>query len=170
MRHLLALLLLASGVAAAQEGGVRVAYVDMQRLIDSAPQVIAANARLAREFAARDAQIKADEAKLREMDERLRRDAPLLTRDAAAALQQEADTLRRALERSKSRLNDEFRARSQQETDRAWPLISEAVADYAREHGYDLVVHSPVIYVSGRIDITDRVLDQLRRDSEQAKP
>ena len=37
-------MLFAVGPAFAQEGGGRIAYVDMQRLIDSAPQVVAARA------------------------------------------------------------------------------------------------------------------------------
>jgi len=58
----------------------------------------------------------------------------------------------------------------QQETDNAWPLIEEAVADYAREQGFDLVLPGPVLYASGRIDITDRVLDRLRQSTQSAPP
>jgi len=171
MRRLLALLLLLGpGAAMAEEGGTRIAYVDMQRLLDSAPQVTAAQARLTREFAARDLALKADQAKLRAMEDKLRRDTPLMSREAAATLQQETETLRRAVARTRARLDEELKTRTQEEIDRAWPAITEAVADYAREHGYDLVVPSPVIYVSGRIDITDRVLEQLRQTAEAPAP
>ena len=38
------------------------------------------------------------------------------------------------------------------------------MTDLATEEGFDLIVPSPVIFASGRIDITDRVLDRLKRD------
>ena len=86
------------------------------------------------------------------------------------SLQRQADALRRSVERTRQRLREELRTRSEQEIDRTWPLINDAVADYAREQGYDLVVHSPVVYVSGRIDITDAVLERMRRDFGATAP
>lgn len=149
------------GAVQAQEP-TRVAYVDMQRLLDSAPQVAEARDRLARGFAVRDKLLKDDEARLRQMEARLREQAALLSADEAAQLAQETDALRRSVERTRTRLREELGSGVQGEVDRAWPAINEVVAEYARDHGYDLVVSSPVIYVSGRIDITDRVLDRLR--------
>ena len=43
--------------------------------------------------------------------------------------------------------------------------INEAVVEFAREQGYDLIVPSPVVYASPKADITDRILDRLRRQS-----
>jgi outer membrane protein len=57
-----------------------------------------------------------------------------------------------------------LRSRTEEEIDRAFPKISDAVAEYARAQGYDLVLSSPVVYASGRVDITDAVLDQLQND------
>lgn len=148
----------------AQQAASRVGYVDMQRLIDSAPHVLAARERLRAEFDARDRELTIEEARLAELDARLRDEGPAMAAEARDTLQRQADALRRSIERTQQRLRDELDARSREEIDRAWPLIIEAVSDYAREAGYDLVVQSPVIYVSGRIDITERVLERLRQD------
>lgn len=146
---------LLSTAAFAQESAVRIAYVDMQRLIDSAPQIVQGRARLTREFAAADAQLKLDERRLADLEsQRDDQNSP----DIAI----QADALRRSIERSRARLREEMATRVQQETDSAWPVIEAAVADYARDQGYDLIVQGPVLYASGRIDVTDRILDQLR--------
>lgn len=150
--------------ALAQPAPTRVGYVDMQRLLDSAPQVLAANARLKREFDARDAELTADQARLAELDSRLASGGA----ENAEALQRQADSLRRSVERTRQRLRDELRTRSDEEVDKTWPLINEAVADYAREQGYDLIVPSPVVYVSGRIDITDDVIERMRREFNES--
>ena len=156
----LAVLLLAAAAAPAQDAA-RIAYVDMKRLLDNAPQLVEANARLTREFQARDQRVEADRRRLAELEARQRS----ATGSAATALAGEITTLRRSVERTEQRLREELQKRLDEELDLAFPRMSEAVADYAREQGYDLVVQSPVIYASGRIDITDAVLDRLRRDS-----
>jgi outer membrane protein len=158
------------GTALSQDGAGRIGYVDMQRLIDNAPQTLAARERLRLEFDRRDAELKVEIARLGALDARVAAEAATLPESELATLRRQADTLRRSIERTQQRLREEFNTRVDQELERTWPLINEAVADYAREAGYDLVVPSPVVYVSGRIDITQRVLDRLKRDYAQAQP
>lgn len=155
--------------APAQEGAGRVAYVDTQRLLDSAPQVLAARERLRQEFDRRDADLKVEVARLAALDRRIADDVQGVPEAERATLQRQADALRRSIERTQQRLREELTTRSDQEIDRVWPLITDAVAEYAREQGYDLVVPSPVVYVSGRVDITERVLDRLKRDFAQTQ-
>lgn len=165
----LALFGLSASVQAQQAN--RIGFVDMQRLIDSAPQVAEARDRLAREFAVRDNLLKADEARYNELAARLAQMPDTLPPGERARLSQEAEALQRLIARTRGQLADELNARSREEVDKAWPEISAAVADFARENNYDLVVNSPVLYVSGRIDITDQVLTYLRaRVTEDAEP
>jgi len=162
---LLAALLLVAAPVAAQQAPVRIGYVDMQRLIDNAPQVAAARARLEREFADRNAVLDADAERLAAMEQRLATQGAVLPPEETTRLQREAEALRRSIERTRSRLQQELNQRVDQELARAWPAMEAAVADYAREAGYDLVLASPQLYASGRIDITDRVLDRLRQQA-----
>ena len=152
----------------AQEAS-RIGYVDMKRLIDNAPQMLAARERLRLEFDKRDTALKAEMSQLAALDLRLRNEAQTLPAPDLAALQRQADALRRSIERTKQRLQQELASRTDQELDRTWPLIDDAVADYAREAGLDLVVQSPVVFASGRIDITDRVLERLKREATSAQ-
>ncbi len=160
---------LLAGSAGAQDA-TRIVYVDMQRLIDSAPQVVQGRARLAQEFAEADARLKRDQQRLTQLESALREEPPTQDGEPLTEAGVEAGALRRSIERSRQRLNDELAARVQQETDSAWPRIEEAVASYAREQGYDLVIQGPVLYASGRIDITDRVLDRLRNQASNSPP
>lgn len=166
-RALLAAVFLAAAAAPvpAQVAQVRIGYVDMQRLIDNAPQVTQARARLQREFADRNALLDADEARLLQMEQRLEREGAGLDTDDALRLRREADALRRSIERTRASLQQELGQRVDQELGRAWPAMEAAVAEYAREAGFDLVLASPQLYASGRIDITDRVLDRLRQQA-----
>ena len=151
-------------VASAQAApATRVAYVDMKRLIDSSPQFLRARERLLRDFEASSNLLREDEARVAALEARLRDAQQAADPEAERALLAELEPLRRSVERTRDRLLRELESRSEQEVERAWPLINDAVAEYAREQGFDLVLSSGVTYASGRADITDRVLDRLQR-------
>ncbi len=147
----------------AQPANMRIGYVDMKRLLDNAPQVVAGRQKLEREFAPRDTALNADELRLAALRSRYERDNALLGREEAEALKREIDALDRSIRRSRDNLRSELKARSDQELDRSWREINNAVVEFAREQNIDLIVPSPVVYASPRIDITDQVLERLKR-------
>jgi outer membrane protein len=164
---LFAALALFAGPAPAQApAALRIGYVDMKRLLDNAPQVVAGRRKLEREFAARDAALQDDE----------RRAAALRARKAGAsgaegdALQRELDALERSIRRNREAMRTELKARSDQELDRSWREINDAVVEFARGEGYDLIVPSPVIYASPNVDVTERILERLRREAAATSP
>lgn len=150
----------------------KLGYVDMKRLLDNAPQVQAGRERLQREFAARDTALKQDETRLATLRSDFDRNGALLEKSEADTRKREIDALERSVKRTRDELRAELKSRSDQELDKSWQEINNTVVDYAREQGLDLVVPSPVVYADPRIDITDRVLERLRRDfqSRQARP
>lgn len=154
----------AAGTSAQDEAAtLRIGYVDMKRLLDNAPQVVASRSTLEKEFAARDRALVADETRLEELRSRLQREEAIMTRDAADTLKREVNALDRAIRRKREELRTQLKTRTDQELDRSWQQINNAVVEYSREHGYDLIVPSPVVYASSRADITDAVLERLRR-------
>jgi outer membrane protein len=135
----------------------------MKRLLDNAPQVVAGREALEKEFAPRDAALRADEKRLAEL-EAVAAGGGLQPGDQAAAdRQREIDALDRSIRRQRDAMRADLKLRSDQELDRSWRDINNAVVEFAREQGYDLVVPSPVVYASPGIDITDQVLERLRR-------
>ena len=153
-------------LALAQTAAGKVGYVDLKRLIDNAPQMVESRSRLQREFAPRDAALKSDETRLADMNKRYARDGAIMSKADADALKRQIDTLDGAIKRTREALRNDLNTRAAADRDRIWQQINDAVIDYARAHGYDLIVPSPVVYANPRIYITDAVLDQLRH----AKP
>ena len=160
---LVGMLLAACLSVAAQPTTMRIGYVDMKRLLDNAPQVLSSRAKLEREFAPRDSELNAEELRLASMRSRHERDSASMSRDDAMALRREIDALDRSIKRKRDALRGELKSRSDQELDRSWREINNAVVEFAREQGIDLIVPSPVVYASQRIDVTDQVLERLKR-------
>lgn len=150
----------------------RIGYVDVKRLIDSAPQFVESKAKLAREFARQNAQIDADDAKLTALKQRYERDSAIMTRENADALKREIEATERDNKRRRDETRAEYNSRGNEEVGRNLRLINDTAIDYARTQGYDMVVGSQaVLYASARLDITDAVLQRLKElNAGSAKP
>jgi outer membrane protein len=145
----------------------RIGYVDMKRLLDNAPQVLAGREMLSKEFQPRDASLKADEKRLDELRERQQKEGATMATTDADTLKREIDALDRSIKRNRESMRNDLKSRSDQELDKSWREINDAVVAYAREQGYDIIVPSPVVYASARVDITDQVLDRLGKQSRE---
>lgn len=140
----------------------RIGYVDMKRVLDNAPQVVAGRALLDVEFRARNDAIQLDESRLTLMENQLAQAD--MTSDDYRRLEREALELRRNVERRKEDLRDELSFRRTEEIQRLEEQINVAVQEIAERNGYDLIVSSPVVYASPDLDITDLILDQLQAE------
>ncbi len=158
-----------TGFAAAQAPApARIGYVDMKRLLDNAPQVVAGRQKLEREFATRDAALKADERHAAELRTEQARTSATHAKTDGDSLQRQIDALDRSVKRSRDNLRTELKTRSDQELDKSWREINDAVVQFAREQGFDLIVPSPVVYASPKVDVTEQILERLRRQSIKA--
>ncbi len=150
----------------------RIGFIDVKRLIDTAPQFIESKAKLEREFAKQNAQINADDAKLAALKQRYERDSAIMTRENAEALKREIDATERDNKRRRDETRAEYNNRGAEEVNRNLRLINDTAIEYARTQGYDMVVGSQaVLYASPRVDITDAVLQRLKElGASGAKP
>jgi len=162
---LLTLSVLAAGPAAAQN--VRIGYVDMKRVLDNAPQVLAGREKLDLEFRPRNETIEFQERQVKTMEDRLALGD--LTEDARVRLERELREMQRNVNRQKEDLRDELSFRRTEEVQKLEDQINQAVQEIARDNGYDLILSSPVIYADPTLDITQLILDQLKLEYEADK-
>ncbi len=153
----------AQSAVAQTTAATKIGYVDMKRLLDNAPQVVAGREKLSKEFQPRDASLKADEKRLDELRERQQKEGATVATTDADTQKREIDALDRSIKRNREAMRNDLKSRSDQELDKSWREINDAVVAFAREQGYDIIVPSPVVYASARVDITDQVLDRLRK-------
>lgn len=156
------LLLGMAAVSYAQAQEIRIGYVDMKRVLDNAPQVVAGRAVLDQEFRARNDAIQMDESRMNLMEGQLAQAD--MTSDDYRRLEREVLDLRRNIERRKEDLRDELSFRRTEEVQRLEDQINLAVQEIAERNGFDLIVSSPVVYASPDLDITDLILDQLEAE------
>lgn len=146
-----------SASAAAQQ--LRIGYVDMKQVLDSAPQVISGRAKLDQEFRSRNDAIEMDEMRAEALDLRLQQAD--ISSDSRIQTEREVRELRRNVSRRKEDLRDELSFRRTKEVQRLEEQINIAVQEIAQRNGFDLIISSPVIYANPNLDITDLILEQL---------
>lgn len=149
--------------ASALADAARIGYVDMKRLFDAAPQVVAARQALDQEFRPRNESLIRDENRLEQMQRTLAQ-PDNLTGDQRLELEQDIRNLRRSIDRRREDLREELRFRTSTATKALEETIEVAVRQIAEELGYDLILTSPVAYAAPSVDITERILDWLADD------
>lgn len=147
--------------------GIRIGYVDMKRLFDTMPQLVAAREELDREFRPRNEALLADEARLERMRQELA-DEPLVGEQERLQREREINNMRRSIERRREDMVEEIRFRTNAKTEALRDTIDVAVREIARENDYDLVLSNPVAYASDSVDITDQVLEWLEADYQSS--
>ncbi|MFW5815714.1 MAG: OmpH family outer membrane protein [Wenzhouxiangella sp.] len=159
------LLLVAAALAASAcaEEPIRIGYVDMKRLFETAPQVVAARESLDDEFRPRNESLLADENRLQALEQTLT-EGEQLDPEQRLELERDIRNLRRSIDRRREDLREELRFRTSTATKALEETIEVAVRQVAETRGYDLILTSPVAYAADSIDITDFILEWLAED------
>ncbi len=156
-------------IADAQTEGLRIAYVNMAKAIETSPQAEAVLKELKAEFDPKDQQLAAKREKLRKIEEELEKSALVLKESDRQNLEKEVRDLRRVIKRETQEFREELNVRQNEELRQLERIVLKVVAKIAEDEKYDLIIHQGAIYASNRIDITDRVLQELAKTGTDAE-
>ena len=147
--------------AAAQTEGLKIAYVNMAKAIETSPQAEAVLNDLKAEFDPKDQELAAKRENLRKIEEELEKSALVLKESDRQNLEKEVRDLRRVIKRDTQDFREELNVRQNEELRKLERIVLKVVAKIAEDEKYDLIIHQGAIYASNRIDITDKVLKEL---------
>jgi len=140
---------------------LKIGFVQVDKILQEAPQTIESNKKLEKEFSARTEKLKADVKALKEKEAAFAKDALTMkdserdTKDKALA------QLRLDAQRKERELREDINIRRNEELGGLQEQINKAVTSVAKAEAYDLVVYNGVAYASEKIDITDKILKSL---------
>ena len=146
---------------------LRVAYVNMAKVLEDAPQATEASAKLEQSFSPREREIVALQREVRELEERLLRDGQGMTDVTRGGLELDLRSRKRELKRQQDEFREDLNLRKGQELAAIQRLVIDAIQGLAKREGYDLVLSEGVVFASSRMDVTDRVLERLRQAAER---
>jgi outer membrane protein len=172
LRQLSALVLAATiGFAASSSlaAEVKIGYVNAVKVIEQAPQGEAALKKLQAEFGPRDKKLVDMQQEIKKKEEDLERNALVLKDSDKQEKASELIALKRELRRATQDFREDYNMRRNEELAALQKIVKQVIVEIAKEENYDLIVHEGTIYASSKIDITDKVLEQLKKLNKAAK-
>jgi outer membrane protein len=140
---------------------LKIGYVNAARVIEEAPQGVAALKKLEAEFGQRDQELVALQNRIRQGEEELVKNTPPLKENDRRAREREILTLKRELKRATQEFREDYNQRRNEELASLQQIVRKTILDIAKQDKYDLVVHEGALYASDSIDITEKVLKKL---------
>lgn len=150
------------GAASAE---LKIGVVNAIKILEGAPQAEAARKQLEKEFASRDRDLVARQKTIKEMEDRLAREGATMSEADARKLERDIVSKRRDLKRDQDEFREDVNLRRNEEFGKIQKEIVQSIQDVAKSEGYDLILGEGVIYASEKTDITNAVLERLRKGS-----
>jgi outer membrane protein len=147
---------------------LKIGVVNAIKILEGAPQAEAARKQLEKEFASRDRDLVARQKTIKEMEDRLARDGATMAEAEARKLERDIVSKRRDLKRDQDEFREDVNLRRNEEFGKIQKEIVQSIQDVAKAEGYDLVLGEGVIYASDKTDITNAVLERLRKGSSSS--
>jgi outer membrane protein len=154
--------------AAAAEAEPRIGFVNGQRVINEAPQATKAKKKLEKEFEKRDQELQKLAKQLQSVQETLEKNGITLSEGERRSKERELADLNREFQRRQREFREDLNLRQNEEMAVIYERVNKVIKQIAEAEKYDLILQEAV-YVSPRIDITERVIKSLLESKESAK-
>jgi outer membrane protein len=146
--------------ASAQEGPIKIGYVDLQKILRSAAPAKAAEARLNSEFGKREKELQEMQANLKAKSDRLDRDAAVLPEADRVRRQREIAEIDKDFQRRQREYREDLNQKANEETAQVIEKANVVIRAIAAAEKFDLIFQEAVFF-SARVDITEKVLKAL---------
>ena len=164
MSHLLKSILLAGlfgltlNVSAAD---LKIGYVQVDKILQDAPQTAESGKKLEREFTARTQELERLQKQIKDIETALDKDSLTMSEADRKNKERDSSNLKIDFQRKQRELREDVNLRKNEELGTLQDKINKAVTAVSEAEGYDLVVYGGVAYANKKIDITDKVLKSL---------
>jgi outer membrane protein len=139
-----------------------IGFVNIPYLIDKAPQAIEAAERLEKEFAPRQAAISELHHSINALKVELSPEEGGMTPDEREEIERQIMKLQRQHKREEQEFRERLNIRKNAEFKKIRLLVLDAINAFGQSRQYDLIVSDGVLYADKRMDVTEKILENLR--------
>lgn len=147
--------------AQAHAAELKIGYVQVDKILQEAPQTAETGKKLEREFSPRTAELDRLQKQIRDIEAQLDRDGLTISETERKNKERDVSNLKIDFQRKQRELREDINLRKNEELGTLQDRINKAVTTVAEAEGYDLIVYGGVAFASKKIDITDKVLKAL---------
>ena len=140
---------------------VKIGFVEIQKILKGAPQTVAANKKLEKEFTKRTAKLKKSVKKINAKEKAFKKNSMTMSEAERAKNQREIQALKIDAQRTEREVREDIDLRRREEIAKVQKQVNIAVEKVAKEQNYDLVLYQGVAYAGEKVDITSIVIKAL---------
>jgi outer membrane protein len=160
VKKALAILALACAAGAVHAQGMKIGFVNTERVFREAAPAKRAQQKLEREFAARNAELAKLEKQGRDLQTELERDNVTMTDAARREKERQLADASRSFQRLQRELREDLNQRRNEALAGVQESATRVINQIAEQERFDLILQEAV-FASGKIDITDKVIKAL---------
>lgn len=142
--------------AAAQD--LKIGVVNLQVIVERAPQTKAVMDALREEFAPREREIVAKQKEIEDLQAKVQKDLAVMGETERRNAEKNLRDLQRDFQRLRTEYQEDSNLRRNEEFGVLQRSILKEVQDYAEQQEYDLIIGDGVLYVRSTVNITEEVL------------
>jgi outer membrane protein len=149
-----------TAAAVPRVGDIKIGVVNTDKLLRESVAAQRSERKLEREFATRQAEVEKIAKRFRDASTAFDKDQLGMSDEARRSKQRELETLSRDAQRAQRELREDFNLRKNEEVAQLQERAQRAIQRIAEAEKFDIIFQD-VVYVSSRVDITERVLKAL---------
>jgi len=139
---------------------LKVGFVKLERLFKEAAPAVKAQKKIEKEFASRDQELQKLAKQARDLQNTLEKDGVTMGESERRDKEQDLARMNRDLQRMQRELREDLNLRKNEELAAVLERANKVIQQIAESEKFDLILQEAV-YISPRIDITDRVIKAL---------
>jgi outer membrane protein len=159
--------MLSFSVASAADLKIRV--VRVEKILSEAPQVEAVNKSMMEKFGDKRSELQGLEKDIKTMQENYKRNELVMTEDKLNELKSKIINNVQMFKQKEAALGQEVQAMRSKELMTLQQSIREIINSIAKENGYDLILSDGVLYTNEALDISNEVLERMKKNFENEK-
>ena len=142
---------------------LKVGFVSVEKLLTQAPQVEAVNTAMMERFGGKKQELQDLEKEIKTMQENYKRNELVMTEDKLKELRDKVIAKVQGFKQKEAILNQEVSTMRSQELAVLQKSVRDIINTIAKKDGYDLILSEGVVFATDKIDITDRVLKEMKK-------
>lgn len=145
---------------------MKIGVLDFARILEESPQAEKARQSMQEEFAPREKELLETQKKIRSLEDRLARDGAIMSESERAKLERQIISDKREFKRGQDEFRDDINFKRNELLENLQRKLVISIRSYAEKEGFDLLLAEGVVYTTDALNVTNDVLEQLRKDAK----
>ncbi len=141
----------------------KIGAVNINKLMEEAPQAQLATEEMKSRFSARETELLAERDTIKSLEEEYKKNADIISKTEKDNMEKKIRDRLRDFKRKSDTFTEDFGIARNEALKQIQTEVYKAIVDLAETEQYDLIVSESVLYASKNVDITDKVLEKLRK-------